>query len=69
MENIDTKTIEVIIQGGAVGLTLASFGIISYLIGTLKKLLGNHIDHNTEALKDLTTTLAELKQFLVDNKK
>lgn len=51
--------IQIVIQAGAVGIAV-------YVIYVLKTLISNHINHNTEALKDLTSVLSELKQVIVD---
>ena len=45
MENIDT-----LIQGGAVGLAILAIGALVYLMKIMLKIVGNHINHNTEAL-------------------
>jgi len=51
--------IQIIIQAGAVGIAV-------YVLYVLKTLVGNHINHNTDALKDLTSTLSSLKQVIKD---
>lgn len=56
------KTVETLVQAGAVGLCF-------YSLYLLKKLVGNHINHNTEALTKLEVTIAKLLQFLEDKAK
>ena len=51
--------LQVVIQGGAVG-------VAAYTLYILKKLIGNHIDHNTKVLENLTSVLTRLDQFLKD---
>lgn len=50
-----------IVQYGGVGLAALSMWIVY-------KLSGNHIEHNTEATKNLSVVIAELKEFLQHKK-
>jgi len=45
--------IQMIIQGGAVG-------IAAYLIFTMNQLITNHLGHNTRALQQLTIAIEKL---------
>lgn len=54
--------IQVIIQGGSVGVSVVTLWV-------LYKLIGNHIDHSTKAIKDLTIVLAKMDEFLRDRLK
>lgn len=51
--------IQIIIQGGAVGLA----GFSLYIIW---KLTGNHLKHNTKALQELTGEVKSLKEVIKD---
>ncbi len=57
--NMYESVIQTIIQGGAVGVAVFSMWI-TY------KLASNHINHNTEASKELSTMLAKLIQIIDD---
>ncbi len=56
---MEDKVIQILVQGGSVGVAVLTLGI-------LYKLIGNHVDHNTKALTGLTEVLARLDQFLKD---
>jgi hypothetical protein len=49
--------IEMLVQAGAVGLCF-------YSLFVLKKLVGNHINHNTDALNRLEVAITKLITFL-----
>ena len=49
--------IQIIIQAGAVG-------IAAYAIYSLSHIIGNHISHNSDALKELSVVLGELKELI-----
>lgn len=40
------------IEAGSVGVALASIGALIYLMKIVLKLVGNHINHSTDAIKD-----------------
>ena len=49
-------------QYGVVGICLALIGLITLLVNRIFKFMGNHINHNTDALKksaEVQTTLIE----------
>ena len=52
--------ISIVTQSGCVGVAI-------YTIYVLKKLVGNHISHNTSALTELREAIRELKEFLEKN--
>ena len=62
---ITTEVIQIIIQGGAVGGLLAfgwgAYKISRLLIETTEKLIGNHLETLTEAVREMA---AELRRFL-----
>ena len=51
--------VQLTIQAGAVGVAI-------YAIHTLKTLVGNHMNHNTEAFTALIKVIGELKQVIKD---
>lgn len=53
--------LQILIQGG-----LASTALVSLYFSY--KLASNHIQHNTDAMTELTKVLAELKQSIIDRK-
>ena len=54
---MEDKLIQLVIQAGGVGVAV-------YAIFALSRIIGNHISHSTEALKDLTVVLGELKEII-----
>ncbi|KKL16793.1 hypothetical protein LCGC14_2492020 [marine sediment metagenome] len=59
------EVIQVVIQGGAVGLLLM-FGIMGYRVAltTIDKVstfVNNHLEHNTEAVREGTEVMREMK--------
>lgn len=57
MEGIESKIIEILVQGGLASVALASLWI-NY------KTSSNHINHNTDALNRLEVTMAKLAEYL-----
>ncbi len=58
------EVIQVIIQGGAVGLLLV-FGVMGYrlaltAIDKVSTFVNNHLEHNTEAVKEGTEIMREV---------
>ena len=61
---IDPTTIQIIIQGGAVGILLA-FGVGGFILAKLLinrgfEFVNNHMAHNTEAVADGTEATREV---------
>jgi len=56
------EIVQVVIQGGAVGL--AAFAIL-----VIWKLASNHINHNTEILQELKDVIKELIRHLKNGKR
>ena len=56
---MESAALNILVQGGLTSVALASLWI-NY------KISSNHINHNTDALKDLTSTLSELKEVIND---
>ena len=59
------EVIQVVIQGGAVGLLLM-FGIMGYrvaltAIDKVSTFVNNHLEHNTEAVREGTEVMREMK--------
>lgn len=63
---VDVATI---IQGGAVGISLALIWLIGILLNRLFTFLDNHINHNTDAMTELSKVITELKTFLEETNK
>ena len=59
MLNMESLLIQILVQGG-----LASVALVSMWL--FYKLASNHINHNTEAMRELSETLGELKQVIKD---
>lgn len=53
----DFGAIEVLIQGGAVGLALG-------LVWVNYKLVSNHMNHNTDAISKMTEAITELTTYI-----
>mgnify|MGYP001596702628 CR=1 FL=1 len=53
-----------IIQGGSVGVAIYAIYALTKIISELKEVIGNHIDHSTEAQKELTVVIGELKEAI-----
>ena len=51
-------------QYGVVGVCIALVGALVYLIKAFLKVVGNHINHSTEAIKDNTEVLSSLKELI-----
>ncbi|MBI4136915.1 hypothetical protein HY469_02525 [Candidatus Roizmanbacteria bacterium] len=56
---MEDKVIQILVQGGLAGVAISTLAV-------LYKLVGNHIDHNTKALENLSSVLTRLDQFLKD---
>lgn len=52
------EAIDVLIQGGAVGLALVAFGLLYWV---LKHIVANHIGDSTKAIRENTGVLTELR--------
>lgn len=56
--------VQIIIQGGSVGIAVYAIYALTKIISELKTIIGNHIDHSTEVQKDLAVAIAELKEVI-----
>lgn len=45
---------------GLVGVCLALIGALIYLLKVVLKIVGNHINHNTDMMSELKAAIAEL---------
>ena len=54
---MDKETIAIIIQGGSVSIAL-------YLAYILQKLIGNHMQHSTDAILKLSKTIVKLNTLI-----
>ncbi len=66
---IDPQIVQTIIQGGAVGLLLM-FGVMGYRLAltamnNVSTFVNNHLEHNTEAVKEGTEVMREMKTEIV----
>jgi len=50
---MDTLSVEQIIQGGAVGISVALIILVAFIIRWILRLVGNHINSNTAILTKL----------------
>lgn len=64
MENVNLQEI---IQGGAVGISVMLIIAICLIIKWTFKMLGNHMNHNTEALTKLTEVIDKNSGFQKEN--
>ncbi len=65
----EAETIQIIIQGGAVGLMLATL-VMGYRIARLaiervSTFINNHLEHNTEAIQEGTEVMREVKTEII----
>ena len=65
----EAETIQIIIQGGAVGLMLATL-VMGYRIARLSidrvsTFINNHLEHNTQAIQEGTEVMREVKTEIV----
>ena len=65
----DPEIVQIVIQGGAVGLLLA-FGLLGYrvamaAIDRVSTFVNNNLEHNTEAVREGTTVMREMKTEIV----
>jgi hypothetical protein len=63
------EVIQVVIQGGAVGLLLM-FGVMGYrlaltAIDKVSLFVNNHLEHNTEAVREGTEIMRDVKSEIV----
>lgn len=63
------EVIQIVIQGGAVGLLLM-FGVMGYRVCTMvvdrvSVFVNNHLQHNTEAIREGTEVMREMKTEIV----
>ena len=56
---MENNILQILIQGGLASIALVSLGI-------LYKIVGNHMNHNTDALNRLEKATTKLIQFLED---
>ncbi len=61
---VDPETVQIIIQGGAVGILLV-FGAMGYRLARLaivsvSDFVGNHLAHNTAAVEEGTEVMREM---------
>ncbi len=61
---LDAQTVEIIIQGGSVGI-LFTFGVGFFILARLAinrgfEFVTNHLEHNTEAVKEGTEITKEV---------
>lgn len=61
MEGID---IGILVQAGAVGISVALILLIGYMIKNIVGLFKNHIQANTETMAELRESIIELKTWL-----
>jgi len=54
---MEEETLQTIIQGGAVGVAISLIILIYFILKWIFKILGNHINHNTEILTKLNGSL------------
>ena len=62
---LDPEIVQIVIQGGAVGLLLM-FGIMGYrlaltAIDRVSLFVNNHLEHNTKAVREGTEVMREMK--------
>ena len=53
-----------LVQGGAVGISIALILLIAYIVKNVIALFKNHIQHNTEAQVELIKVITELSTWL-----
>ena len=63
------EVIQIVIQGGAVGLLLV-FGVMGYrlaltAIDKVSTFVNNHLEHNTEAVREGTEIMRQMKTEIV----
>ena len=61
---IDPEIVQIVIQGGAVGLLLM-FGVMGYRVCTMvvdrvSTFVNNHLEHNTKAVEEGTAVMREV---------
>lgn len=56
--------IQLVIQGGSVGVAVYAIYALTNIISELKEIIGNHIDHSTQAEKELTVAITGLKEAI-----
>lgn len=61
---MEDKLIQLVIQGGSVGVALYAIYALTKIISEMKTIIGNHIDHSTEAQKELSVAIGQLKEAI-----
>ena len=56
--------IQQITEYGAVGLAAGLIILIYFILKWVFKILGNHVNHNTDAIKSLASVMNEVKGML-----
>lgn len=56
--------LQIVIQGGAVGLAVYALYVLDKVSSAKDKIIGNHIDHSTEAMTQLTKVLEGLRSTI-----
>ena len=51
-------------QYGVVGVCIALIVALVYLMKMMTKIVGNHINHSTEAMTKLTDVISDLKEII-----
>ncbi len=69
LDGLTPETIQVIIQGGAVGLMLVTlamgYRIARLAIERVSDFINNHLEHNTEAIREGTEVMRDVKTEIV----
>lgn len=57
---MEMETLKILAEAGVVGICLTLIAALVYLIRAFMRIVGNHINHNSEVMESLKT-LIELK--------
>ncbi len=61
--------IQILIQGGSVGVAIFALWVLHRIAGNFYKLVGNHLEHNTQAILKLVRVITKLNTWLRKNGK
>jgi len=61
---MEITNVSSLVQGGAVGISIALIILFAYFMRLVFKFAGNHINHLTEAINNVCENLKEINTYL-----
>lgn len=64
----EVSTLQLVIQGGAVGISIALIGLVYFIVKSVTKVASNHLVHLNETLMRMTKAIEKLCTSMDKNK-